>query len=179
MNKKEINEGKTYFCIACEGEGRGIKTKYKHTCGIMQEEYCKQCMSKEDENGCDCPCHKVQEKSVVELKKELGIDDYGLELFQRYCKVYQDYSKKAEIKGMDMVIGHLAVITRNAILEYQKETDDKWRGKLMDLVEEITDKNRKFVTQPAKYKGSDANVWREGVNYGLDQATNIIKELLV
>ena len=29
-------------------------------------------------------------------------------------------------------------------------------------------KKRKFVSQPARYKSSDANVWREGYNKAVD-----------
>ncbi len=42
------------------------------------------------------------------------------------------------------------------------------------LMEMIEGKRRKLVTQPAKYKGSDANVWREGKNTTID---DILSEL--
>ena len=45
-------------------------------------------------------------------------------------------------------------------------------------VEAVRVKKRKYVTQPAKYNGSDANVYREGYNDGLDEQTNLAKRWL-
>jgi len=42
--------------------------------------------------------------------------------------------------------------------------------------EEIVPERRKYVSQPANYKGSDANVWREGYNYLHSDLQSKIKE---
>ena len=60
----------------------------------------------------------------------------------------------------------------------RKEHRDFLRQNTIDTVkwvmEMIEVKRRKLVTQPAKYKGYDANVWREGKNTTID---DILSEL--
>ena len=61
------------------------------------------------------------------------------------------------------------------IIQYQGETFsnseqalDFWRKALKENTETTCKamlvEKRKYVTQPAEYKGSNANVWREGFN---------------
>lgn len=49
---------------------------------------------------------------------------------------------------------------------------------LRSEIEKLEKLRRKFVTQPALYKGSDANVWREGYNEALTSVITRYKEEL-
>jgi hypothetical protein len=46
-----------------------------------------------------------------------------------------------------------------------------------EIRREVERKKRKYVTQPAKYKGSDANVWREGYNSFLEDIKTFLNKL--
>lgn len=46
------------------------------------------------------------------------------------------------------------------------------------LKEEVGEMNRKFVTEPRVYKGSDANVWREGFNSAISQVIDLIDNVI-
>ena len=50
--------------------------------------------------------------------------------------------------------------------------DTYWKERVRKEVEGM---RRKFVTQPETYKGSDANVWREGYNDALDTLLDNLK----
>lgn len=62
----------------------------------------------------------------------------------------------------------------------KENMSDFIRSALTKLVEE-QEKDciklyRRFVSQPAEYKGSTANVWREGFNFGIESALQILKK---
>lgn len=82
-----------------------------------------------------------------------------------------DEQEKKLLLGKQYLINDGVFIDRKHATDFLRQnTIDtvKW---VMGVIEV---KRRKLVTQPAKYKGSDANVWREGKNTTID---DILSEL--
>jgi hypothetical protein len=93
---------------------------------------------------CECDFYKWEELEketppVIQIDKEL-------QLFIKYCEIYKNYFKQSEIEGMDMVVGHLAVITRDAILQEQELLRK-------ELAEKIENSPKTFGITDKKGKG--------------------------
>ena len=79
-------------------------------------------------------------------------------------KIYQLESDKTDKSWL--AIYNANVIEKiSSLLQQQRK----------EIVEMIEGKNRKFVSEPAEYKESDANVWREGYNQALQEIINSLK----
>ncbi len=66
-----------------------------------------------------------------------------------------------------------SVISWDAVEEFMLSQLDSYKESLRKRVEE---KKRRFPTEPATYKDSDANVWREGYNDALDRVLSLLNE---
>ena len=159
----------------------------------MQEKCCEKCRTKNIINEyrgiCNCDCHKVQEESVVE--------DWEAEFDEFYTLPENMIPGPQREKAIKSFIRNL-----------QKETDDKWKKKIENLVERIERVKVKTteyeseakmslqvptgkilpngglemvttVEQGKKYKHQTILDEEEiAFNKGLDQATSIIKKVI-
>jgi hypothetical protein len=123
------DKGKSQLCRECFNKEVQEKSISNDCFDGMHEK----CICKE----CQCDCHKSITKDPEHFEERWGKlekisekaknltppviqMDKELQLFIKYCEIYKNYFRQAEIEGMDMVIGHLAVITRDAILQEQE-----------------------------------------------------------
>ena len=64
--------------------------------------------------------------------------------------------------------------SRDCFKDIEKVFEKALNTQTTTLKKKVEGLRRKFVSQPAEYKGSDANVWRDGYNSALE---DILKEL--
>jgi hypothetical protein len=152
----------------------------------------------------DCSCHKPQEKSVGEdWENKIDEEDFtywcGNENHECECGVDKEKIKEfirmlqketeervrtemntqleetlKEIADYDLSAWRKIGIERGYWSYFEKETDDKWRKK----IEETEIKLRKMRHYEIEEYSHDDALLNVGFNDCLDQATNIIKEMV-
>ena len=133
-----------------------------YTNPLQVKSCCENCKCQFDE-GChnpNCPCHHSP-------KDELEIPEYDREEWGAWKFVSEMLDNPGEFgiyptskcykQIYDFVVAQKASATA--------AENQAWREKIKGI-------QRHYVTEPAEYKGSNANVWREGYNQALTDLLN-------
>ncbi|MEK6882277.1 MAG: hypothetical protein AABY22_21845, partial [Nanoarchaeota archaeon] len=102
-----------------------------------------------------CPCHSKEEKCKFGHSKDVlhsphcfepPQESRDTELFIECSKLFTDYFKRVEIEGMDMVVGHLAVIARDKVFSERA----KWEEERKHFATKDDVENYKIVDEEAR-----------------------------
>lgn len=146
-----------------------------------------------------CSCHASKEKCKNCGRKTTNGDycsnshceytqpaDWDTEIFMDFCDLYRNYFKRAEIEGMDMVVGHLASIGKDYVkanLSAQRKEMERygyWAEKIVENRENAKEQTKQEILSkmPKEKETNGITIYStpdDGYNMCLEECKDIIK----